>query len=304
MFLHIVYILAPLFSHSEAQPTYRQERCLRGTDQLTAASSCREIIASQADCLGAHASGMYWLKTGGAAQQVYCDLAHSGGGWMRIVNFHHDGNESCPTFPESGLNPEWEGFPLINGSLYCLKGGWNGGTEGRSIIWNSAQNVSYSEIRGYAQLRLISENGNLGEGDGFKGPNNDIWNDDYADSLSIEIPGTNLRHIYAYIIGSETRKCPEEFGTRPPPYLVYEEKAYVCGHINSGDDRDENGVYQISPHTTGGDLGGCRNCPPGSPWFHHQIGELVNHPIRLRMTDYRTYEGVHTAISELELYVR
>lgn len=304
MFLHIVYILAPLFSHSEAQPTYRQEQCLRGTDQLTAASSCREIIASQADCLGAHASGMYWLKTGGAAQHVYCDLAHSGGGWMRVVNFHHDGNESCPTFPESGLHPEWEGLLLINGSLYCLKGGWNGGTEGRSIIWNSAQNVSYSEIRGYAQLRLISENGNLGEGDGFKGPNYDIWNDDYADGLSIEIPGTNLRHIYAYVIGSETRKCPEESGTQPPPYLVYEENAYVCGYINSGDDRDENGVYQISPHTTGGDLGGCRNCPPGSPWFHHQIGEHVNHPIRMRMTDYHTHEGVHTAIAELELYVR
>ena len=224
---------------------------------------------------------------------------------MRAVNFHHDGNESCPNFPESGLlTPEWEGLTLVNGSLYCLKGGWNGGVEGRSVIWNSARNVSYSELRGYVQLRLYSENGNLGEGDGFKGHNHDIWNDDYADGLSIELSESNTRHIYAYIIGSETRKCPEASGTQPPPYLDNGKKGYVCGHVSSDDPVDSNGVYQISPHTTTAGLGGCQQCPSGSPWFHHQIGEVVNSPIRLRLVDYRTHTDVHIAIAELELYVR
>ena len=302
MLLQIFCILT-YFSSSDAQSTYKQEPCLRGTDQLTAASSCREIIASQADCLGAHASGHYWVDTGGDPQQVYCDMAHSGGGWMKAVSFHHDRNESCPSFPNSGVSQEWEGLTLINGSLFCLRGGWDGGTEGRSVTWNSAGNVRYSEIWGYAQLRLFSENGNLGEGDGFKGPDHNIWDNNYADGLSIEFPETNLRHIYAYILGSQTRKCPEVSGVQPPPYLVYRERAYVCGHISSDDDMDENGVYQISPHTTGGS-GGCQYCFPGSPWFHHQIGEFVNYPIRLRLVDYHTHTGVHIAVSEIELYVR
>ena len=223
---------------------------------------------------------------------------------MRGVNFHHDGNNSCPGFPESETSTEWEGLTLANGSLYCLRGGWNGGPEGRSVTWNSGGDVSYSEIRGYVQLRLLSLSGNLGgQGDGFAGPNRDIWYNDYADGMSIEIPDTYLHHVYAYIIGSETKKCPEVSGTQPPPYLVYSERGYVCGHVNSDDSIDENGVYQIAPHITGAS-GGCKFCQSGSPWFHHQLGELVNHPIRLRFVDYLSHPGVHIALTEVELYVR
>ena len=308
MLLQLLFILIFMSSFCSSKSTYRQEQCVSGTDLLTAATSCREIIANQPDCLDAHASGVYWISEGGSddGQQEYCDLSHSGGGWIRIINFHHNGNSSCPSFPEAeSITQEWEGLTLANGSIYCVKGGWREDDGGRSVVWNSARNVSYSEVRGYAQLRLISvEAGSVGQGDGFKGPNNDIWDDDYADGLSIEIPETDLRHIFSYIIGSETRKCPEASGVQGPPYLNNGRRGYLCGHVTSGDDIDENGVYQISPHDDGGEIGTCQYCPSGSPWFHHYIGEHVNHPIRLRLTDYISYTGIHIAVAELELYVR
>ena len=304
LLLEIFLILAHLILQLESQSTYKQEQCLRGTDTLTAAGSCREIIISQPDCLGAHASGTFWLKFGGApAQRGYCDLTHSGGGWLKVVSFHHDGNDSCPSYPEAQLAQEWEGVSLSNGSLYCLKGGWREGEGGRSIIWNSERNVSYSEVRGYVQLRLISMEGGQGEGDGFRGPNYDIWEDDFADGLTIELLDTHLRHIYSYIIGSETRKCPEAQGIAGPPYLNNGGRWYACGHINSDDDIDGNGVYQRLPHAVG-EGGGCQECSTRSPWFHHNIGEQVSHPISLRLIDYHSHPGVHTAVADLELYVR
>ena len=222
---------------------------------------------------------------------------------MRAVSFHHNHNNSCPSFPEAQLTQEWEGLTLANGSLYCLKGGWREGEGGRGIVWNSARNVSYSEIRGYVQLRLISLDGSQGEGDGFKGQNNDFWEDDFADGLTIELLDTHQRHIYSYIIASNSRRCPEASGTQGPPYLSNGGRGYVCGHIDSDDNIDESGVYQRSPHTEG-ELGGCKICPPGSPWFHHHIGEHVDYPIQLRLVDYITHTGVHTAVADLEIYVR
>ena len=289
---------------SEPLLTYEQEQCLRGRDPLTAVDTCGEVIASQADCLGEHASGTFWLKLGGApAQQSYCDQSHSGGGWLRAVSFHHDQNNSCPSFPEAQLTREWEGLTLINGSLYCLKGGWREGGGGRSVVWNSARNISYSEVRGYAQLRLLSVDGSLGEGDGFRGPTYDFWEDDFADGLLIELLDTPVRHVYSYIIGSDDRGCPEAGGITPPPYLKNRERWYVCGHINRGDSVDEGGVYQTSPHTEGG-MGGCKRCPSMSPWFYHNTGVSVSSPIRLRLVDHIDHPGVHIAVAGVELYVR
>ena len=305
--MHLLGVILVLVHSSvllEGQSTYKQEQCLCGTDILTATGSCREIIASQPDCLGEHASGTFWLKLGGApARQEYCDLSHSGGGWMRAVGFHHDQNNSCPSFPDAQLGQEWEGLSLSNGSLYCLKGGWREGEGGRSIIWNSARNISYSEVRGYAQLRLLSMDGGQGGGDGFQGPNYDIWEDDFADGLTIQISDTFPRHVYSYIIGSETRKCPEASGTTGPPYLANGGRGYVCGHINSEDGVDENGVYQRAPHGEG-EEGGCVECPPWSPWFHYNTGGQVNNPITLRLVDYISHPGVHIAVADLELYIR
>ena len=241
--------------------------------------------------------------------QVYCDMSHSGGGWGRVIHFHHNDNVSCPSFPESHSGAEWSGVMLTNGSMYCLRAGWNGtgtpGDEGRSVTWNSQGNISYSEIRGYVELRLLIFSGEPGQGDGFAGPEINLWEDTFADGLSIEIPipGSGIRHVYSYILASEERQCPLLQGVQAPPYLMHTENTYVCGHVNSDDPVDENRVYQILPHSPGGG-GGCQFCPAGSPWFLKELGERVSSPLRLRFVDHMIQPGVFIAVSDLEIYIR
>ena len=297
--------VVPLLLHSlvhlppGVQAVYSQEVCLCAMDPLTARGSCQEVLDTQPDCHG-H-SGPYWLSEGGGPVQVHCDMSHSGGGWRRVVSFHHDHNESCPTAAGNEITtPGWEGLTLSNGSTYCLRGGWDGGEDGRTAVWNSNRSVSYSEIRGYLQLRLLSLGGEDGTPDGFAGPGYDIWDDDYADGLSVEIPEPHLRHIYSYVLGSSENKCPQASGTASPPYLLQSGGAYVCGHINTLDEVDDDGVYQILPHTPGGSA--CQNCPSGSPWFEKQLGETLNHPVQLRFLGHHDDWGI--AVAEVELYVR
>ena len=281
-----------------AQAESQSDSCLYGKHASVAAVSCREILDVQQDCYAE--SGTFLIKDGaGGTYEAYCDLLHLGGGWMRVFSHHYDKDTTCPTGP--GTSRGWMPVVLTNGSVYCRRGLPSEGYT-PEIQWNLDGSVTYSEIRGYVNLRMLAIEGHNNELDCFS-PNQDIsLTESYMDGVVIEMPISPQRHIFSYVLGRKlgNERCPTKNNGYPPPKSLppYGEGSFACDRVNSLLDRDGDG-FIIDP--VFGDE--CLQCPLGVPWFQVTLGETVNHPLQLRIVDlYNDDWGL--SVTDMEIYVR
>lgn len=279
----------------------RNNSCLYGRHASVAAASCREILYAQPDCYGE--SGTFSIKNGaGETYEAYCDLHHKGGGWMRVISHRQDEDTTCPM--GTGAGGGWMPVVLSNGSVYCRRGPPDEGYT-PEIHWNSDGSVTYSEIWGYVNLRMLIIEGNNNELDCFS-PNRDIsLTENYMDGLAIEMPISPQRHIFSYVLGRKlgSERCPTYNNGYPPPKSLppYAEGFFACDRMITDLGIDEEG-FVITPVLNPREKS-CTQCPSGMPWFQVTLGEMVNHPLQFRIVDLND-DDWGLSVANMEVYVR
>ena len=263
--------------------------CLYGKHRSVPAASCREILDIQPECYGE--TGIYWLERDGNNYEVYCDMLHQGGGWLRVFSHHQDQiNTTCP----QGWVNQW----MSNSTkLYCLKG-----TE--DLQWNTDGYVEYSEVRGYVVIRV--KGGEAPDGFGDDVVSTPIETE-YMDGVAIEVFRPHLRHIFSYVVAITTKwkRCPlptRAKDTIKPLFMrPFAESSFACQDVDKFGATDADGYYTDYVHSPA--YTDCVLCPLGMPWFQVSFGETLKEALQIRFMDGSdTASG--TAITDMEVYVR
>ncbi len=270
------------------------EECYFGKHTSVPAQSCQNIIDVQPGCYGEN--GYYWIRSNSTSdlEYVYCDMDHKGGGWRRVIYYHSDINMTCPF----GLFSE----TFYGGTrTYCTK--YTNDTYS-VFTWNSNGYVEFSEIRGYATLKVMSSVTNLP--DAFDDRTNVNLEDGYLDGFELltgTYPGGILRLFFAYIIGiSNGDRCPVNGGNEYNIGRVgYRSYSYACDEIQYGGTTDSEGFYSQDLFTSNDS---CVQCPPGSPWFEKNyarvltITKIYGRLVNSDSDDEKIY------LKDIELYIR
>ncbi len=273
--------------------TVKCDKCYFGQHSSAPGDSCYHILKIQPECY--ENSGFYWVKKGTGVEYVYCDMEHNGGGWRRAIYFHSNLNMTCP----GDLVSE----NLYNTTrTYCKRNP----TEllFNSFTWNTDEQVQFSEIRGYASLRVASGTAPKA----FHYYTKTLPEFGIVDGLDIVIgvfPGGWVKPVFAYAVGlvnSGSNSCPvsggDEYGDFRRNYRDY---AYACDEIDAVGYIDSEGIY--SHELFAGSS--CVQCPVGMPWFERSFGDTIQDAkIQVRMINADEHNDDTIYLADMELFVR
>ena len=271
--------------------------CEYGDDPTRVARTCREIAAKNQYCI--HESGSRLIDCGdeaGETHQVYCDMAHMGGGWERVINLNFTASDPCP------VGSTW--MPVsVDGVSYCST---IDGYQVASLVLDPT--CSFSEISGYV---LADQKGKM---DGFfpglgESPTLD---DPYVDGVSITLGNTSStrQHVFTYAIGRDELPRIESCPCLGSPVSVV---PYFVGY-----DFHCDSVY--APYTANTENIGSRSlwsgegCGEGSlccnsadtPWFFHVLPQTARgQPLEVRILSNAASHNEETIlVREIEILVR
>ena len=268
------------------------DKCYYGKSPGSPATSCTDVLFIQpSDCY--QESGYFWLKNHpyDNPEYAYCDLEHEGGGWRRVVYYHSDTNTSCP----SGLVSK----PFFGGNhTYCTK---QANQDYAIFYWNDDQTLEFSQIRGYATLRVKTG----GSPDGYSNLNYVLPELGALDGLEFMtgvFPGGYVRKFFSYVVGTKgLHSCPinggDEYGALR---RNYRENVYACDELDNSTSLDSEGFYQQELFSSDS----CVQCSAGAPWFQKDYAQVIPNTrviIRLVSTEDKD-EAIY--LTDLELYIR
>ena len=270
------------------------DNCHFGKHPSVPGDSCSHVLQIQPDCYGEN--GFYWIRgTGSDLEYVYCDMEHKGGGWRRVLLYHSDSNTTCPG--------NLVAVSLYSGThTYCKR-------DPPALLysifeWNKNEEVQYSEIRGYVNLRVHS--GTYPRAFHYYTPTPPEYGViDGIDIMAGIFPGGYIRSIFAYIVGSKgisPDNCPvnggDEYGTFR---LNYRDYAYACDEIDvTSSSIDSEGIFNQDLFTSTD----CVQCPLGGPWFEIQLANNIpDGRIQFRMVNADAGDDT-IYLTDMEIYVR
>ena len=212
------------------------------------------------------------------------------GQWRKIAGINISAGDECPT---GWLKSSY------NGISFCRAPSDDGGCYSTNFSTNG---MSYQHVcgraRGYQK----------GRPNAFYG-NRDSINTYYVSGLSISY-GNPRHHIWTYAAATlggpiyNCCNCPCAYRPGPaPPSFV--ENNYYC---ESGTETDEidSAYYFSDPLWDGAGCSASNTCCSNTdqPWFHHQLSEVTQDDIEVRLCRSDGFSNEGTLVDILELYIQ
>jgi len=225
-----------------------------------------------------------------AEGRIILSCAGVGGEWKRIVSINISAGDECP----SGWNKS-----SYNGVSFCRAPSNSSGCY--SAIF-STNRVSYQAVcgraRGYQK----------GSTDAFN--TRSFINSSYVDGLSIT-HGNPRQHIWTYAAGLTDNNgrfpasqcpCAAPPGQTPPSFVG---NNYYC-ESGTGSTFVDSAYYLSDPLWDGAGCSSNNTCCSNTnqPWFHHQLSEVTQDDIEVRICRSKVYAFEATLVDLLELYTQ
>ena len=267
-------------------------------------SSCEDIYNTYS--VTRDKSGFYRMSNN---TWVYCDMRDiaiafsrgefissctgMGGVWRRIASFNISAGDECPT----GWNKSTQ-----SGVSFCRPPSDNPGCYSTNF---SANEMSYTRVCGRARGYQVSSP------DGFNRRNNagSTINDTYVDGLSITC-GYPRQHIWTYAVGvtdpgrnADCCPCSTYRGRSPPTFIG---SNYYC-ESGAANNIFNYGTYYLSdPLWDGNGCSSDNTCCSNTnlPWFQHQLTEMTQDDIEVRICRDEAFVNEEILIDILEIYIQ
>ena len=222
-----------------------------------------------------------------AAERHFC--AGVEGQWRRIAGINISAGDDCPT--------GWD-KSSYNGVSFCRAPNDNGGCYSTLFSTNG---MSYQHVcgraRGYQK----------GEPEGFV--HNTLSIDTYyVEGLSIT-HGNPRQHIWTYAVGLTDNgnyrayncPCAAIPGPAPPSFVG---NNYYC-ESGGGSSHNQSAYYFSDPLWDGAGCSASTCCSnTDQPWFHHQLNEMTQDDIEVRICRDISFFDEGILVDMLELYIQ